>query len=183
MPLVASFSTTQNVGLPSQIVITDTSTGTDVSVTQRRVYLAKSDGKFLKPANNATDYIVWSINNSTITIDALDKDYALNITVQWLNTVTVSGVVIATVLYNASNLAGFTLYNETFDYGLTQLLSGNPMLIDDDNIYTNKSDLRTDIDSGNQAIQKASDIFGAQQCYDRGTNKRLQSQYYFNANS
>jgi hypothetical protein len=75
------------------------------------------------------------------------------------------------------------LYNETFDYQLTQVLTGNPLVINDNNFFPNKSDLRVNIDGGNQAIFFATDLFSAQQCYDRATNLRLGSQYYFNANS
>lgn len=154
------------------MTITDTSTGVDAAVTQRRVYLAKDDGTFLVPEGTATDYIEWSYADSSIDIDALDIDYGLLITVQWLN---VSNV----VLYDLSDNVGFTSYNEDFDYQLTQMLSGNPLLINDANFFQSKSDLRTNIDSGNQAILRADDIYGAQQCYDRATNIRLLSQYYF----
>ena len=78
---------------------------------------------------------------------------------------------------------GFTEYNEMFDYGLTQMLTANPLLINDNDYFPHKSDLRTSIDSGNQAIIYAQDLFAAQQCYDRATNLRLSSQYYFNINS
>jgi len=172
VPLTVSFTSAQPVGEPSVVTITDTSTGSDAAVTQRRVYLAKDDGTFLVPEGTSTEYIQWPYADSSIDIDALDKDYALLITVQWLN---VSNV----VLYDLSDNVGFTSYNEDFDYQLTQMLSGNPILINDANFYQSKSDLRTDIDSGDKAILRASDIYGAQQCYDRATNARLLSQYYF----
>ena len=163
---------TQPVGEPSVVRLTDTSTGSDGSVTQRRVYLAKADGTFLVPSGTSTDYIQWAYADSTIDIDVLDKDYGLLITVEWLNVS--NAVVDATSL-----IRGLTSFNEDFDYQLTQMLSGNPLLINDANFFQSKSDLRTDIDSGDKAITRADDIFGAQQCYDRATNIRLKSQYYF----
>lgn len=173
MPLTVSFSATQPVGEPSVVRLTDTSTGSDAAVTQRRVYLAKDDGTFLVPEGTSTDYIEWDYADSTIDIDALvDRDYAILVTVEWLNVGNV-------VLYNSSQNVGFTSFNEDFDYQLTQMLSGNPLLINDANFFQSKSDLRTNIDSGNQAIERADDIYGAQQCYDRATNIRLNSQYYF----
>ena len=176
MAFSPSFTASSVSGAPSQIIFTDTSTGTDGAITSRQIYIATDSGTFLVPTGTTTDYIVWVIANATKNVDVLDKDYALILTVNWLN---VSG----TVLYSATGLVGFTSYNEEFDYQLTQLLSGNPLLINDNNFYTNKSDLRTDIDSGNQAIVLAADIFGAQQSYDRATNSRLNSQYLYNANS
>jgi hypothetical protein len=49
----------------------------------------------------------------------------------------------------------FTLYNETFDYGLTTMLSANPLLINDNSFWGNKVKLREAIDSGNQALEIA----------------------------
>lgn len=176
MSFSAAFTTTQILGAPSEVVITDTSTGSDSNIVDRRIYLQKADGTYLVPTGTTTDYINWSTGTSTKTIECLDKDYALNVTVTWNN---VSG----TALYTEPSLEGLTLYNETFDYGLTQQLSGNPLLFNDNNFFTHKSDLRTYIDSGNQAILEASDIFGAQVCYNEATKLRRASPYAFNINS
>lgn len=176
MSFTPSFTAIQVTGEPSQIVITDTSSGSDVAIDSRRVYLRKSDGTFLVPTGTTTEYIEWNYADTTITIDALDQDYALYVIVQWLT----SG---GSILYASSILSGFTLYNEEFDYSLTQRLSGNPALINDNGFFSEKSELRTNIDSGNQAIDLAADQYGAQQCYNIATGIRLNSQYYFNVNS
>lgn len=178
MALTQNFTATQVAGSPSEIVITDTSTGTDVAVTQRRVYLITASGEYLVPDGTTTDYVEWGDfpATTTITIDALTKDYALSVKVDWLN-------VSNSVLYTKTTKYGFTLYNETFDYGLTQLLAGNPLLINDNNFFSNKSLLRVNIDDGDNAISFAGDLYAAQQSYDRATELRLNSQYYFNGNS
>jgi len=164
--IVPNFSASQVIGEPSEVVLTDTSTGSDGAITQRRAFLRKADGTFMVPTGTSTDYIQWPYANASITIDALDKDYAFAIVVQWLN---ISNV----VLYDKTIPTGLTLYNETFDYQLTQMFSGNPLLINDDSFFEKKSDLRTLIDSGNQAIVFAEDIFAAQQCYNKATEIRL----------
>lgn len=176
MALTPNFSTSQPIGEPEVVTIEDTSTGSDAAITQRRVYLREADGTFLLPDGTDTDYIEWDYSEDTIDIEALSKDYALEVVVEWLN---VSNV----VLYTKTVLSGFTSYNEDFDYGLTQQLTGNPLLINDNRFFAEKSNLRTLIDSGNQAITRASDQYGAQQCYDRATNLRVNSQYYFNINA
>ncbi|MDE1767227.1 MAG: hypothetical protein KGI27_13295, partial [Thaumarchaeota archaeon] len=145
MAFSQNFSVSQVTGYPSQIVLTDTSTGSDGSIASRRVYLAKADGTFLVPAGTSTQYITWAYANASITIDALDKDYALLITVQWLD----AG---GAILYALNSLNGETLYNETFDYLLTQMMASNPYLVNDNDFFPNKSLLRTFIDAGNQAI-------------------------------
>lgn len=175
MSLTANFETSQTYGVPDSINFVDTSTGTDGTITSRRVYMKTSANTYLVEQGTTTTYEVWDYANSTITLSVLPKDYALEITVQWM----AGGTVVTSKVYTL----GFTLYNETFDYQLTQVLSGNPLVINDNNFFPNKSDLRVNIDGGNQAIFFATDIFSAQQCYDRATNLRLGSQYYFNANS
>jgi hypothetical protein len=177
MALSVNFTATQTVGAPSKIDFTDTSTGSDPDVVKRWVFIRIPNGSYLVEDGTTTDYEVWdgfpSVN--TLTLDVLDKDYACTITVQWLKSDN-------TVLYEKILKFGFTLYNESFDYTLTQRLAGNPLLINDNSFYQNKSDLRTNIDSGNQAISLAGDTFAAQQCYDRATALRINSQYYFNGN-
>lgn len=176
MSFIASFLPDQILGFESDVIINDTSTGSDVLITSRKIYLRKADGTFLVPTGTTTDYIVWATGTSTKTLDVLASDKSLYIIVEWLN---VSG----NILYTSSGLYGFTLYNETFDYQTTQILAANPLLINDNNFWNNKSSVRTYIDGGNQAIALASDQKSAQLCYDEATKLRLSSQYYFNANA
>ena len=179
MALTVNFSAAQTPGDPGTIILTDESTGTDVAVTQRRVYIQTAAGDYLVLEGTTTEYESWADFPSTTELtltDILDKDYAVRMVVQWLN---VGG----TVLYDKTLYYGFTCYNEDFDYELTQTVAGNPLLISDNNFWGNKSTLRGYIDSGNNAITRNSDTAAAQQCYDLATNMRTNSQYFFNINS
>jgi hypothetical protein len=176
MPFTPNFSASQTLGAPDSINLTDTSTGSDGAIVSRRVYFQTAANSYLVEDGTTTNYEVWNIASSTISFSLLDKDYALFVTVQWLNNVN-------TVLYTKVYLLGFTMYNEEFDYQLTQVLSGNPLVMNDNNFFRNKSDLRVNIDGGGQAITFASDAYAAQQCYDRATNFRLNSPYFYNANA
>ena len=177
--IVANFSASQTPGVPGTILLIDTSTGTDVVVTQRRVYIQTAAGDYLVEEGTTTEYESWvdfpSTTELTLT-DILTKDFACRVVVQWLD-------VSNTVLYDKTLYYGFTCYNEDFDYQLTQTVAGNPLLISDNNFWGNKSTLRGYIDSGNNAITRNSDISAAQQCYDLATNMRTNSQYFFNINS
>ena len=84
MSFLPSFTVSQPVGENNIVTVTDTSTGTDSAINARRVYLRKSDGTFLVPEGTATDYVDWAWADTSIDIDVLDKDYALEITVEWL---------------------------------------------------------------------------------------------------
>lgn len=176
MAFAPSFTAVQILGQPSQILFTDTSTGSDVNIVSRAIFLKKKDGTFIVPVGTSTQYILWNLSLPSIVVDCLNKDYALQITVEWTD---VNG----SVLYSANLLQGETLYNETFDYYLSQMMVANPLLINDNNFFQNKSALRTYMDSGNNALINASDIETAQICYDEATNLRLGSQYFYNANS
>jgi hypothetical protein len=165
MPLTPNFSTSQQAGLPSNVIITDTSTGSDVAIVSRRVFLVNYAGEYVVADGTTTNYTVWPLAQSSISIDCLTEDTALSVTVNYVDA---GGV----TLYTKTSLAGFTLYNETFYYSLTQgqAAISNPSYILQDNTYfQNKSKLRCLIDSGNQSVTLGYDITSAQICYDLAT--------------
>ncbi len=173
MALTPNFTASQLLGERSTVVVTDTSTGSDGDITPRRVYLRDWAGNDILPLNLSTDYVQWDYADTSIDINCLSKDYALRITVQWLDVDDV-------VLYDKELIFGFTSYNEDFAYSLTQMLSANPLRVNDSGFFLNFSNLRNYIDSGNQALERQSDMYSAQQCYDAGTSIRLNSGYLFN---
>lgn len=178
MPFSPNFSATQSGGTPSIFTLTDTSTGTDTTITQRRIYLLKADGTYLVPTGTLTNYILWSITNTTtrtpLTIDlnVLSEDTALSITVQWLN---VSNVVVESKTISFA----FTAYNEAFYYGLSEQQVSNPAFASSTDWYENKMKLRVELDSAQQAIQFASDIFTAQSALNRATYLANNSNFFF----
>lgn len=178
MALTPNFTAEQTPGTPGDILFTDTSTGTDAAVTQRRIYIQTNDGTFLVESGTSAEYEVWSGFPGTTTItleDILDKDYGCKVVVQWLN---VGG----TILYDKTLYYGFNCYNEDENYSLTQNVASNSLLMNDNNFWGNKSLLTELIDSGDKAIERASDINACQQCYDKATELRIEAQYYFNQN-
>lgn len=179
MSLSVSFTTSQVIGAPSEIVIVDTTTGSDVLAVSRRLALVTATGQYLTEAGlfDTATYISWPIADGlTLTLDVLDEDMALDITLDYLN---VSGGVVA----SDTSLEGFTLYNMSYMYTLTQdqALQNQPppMIIQDSNYYNNKSIFITEIDSGNNAITYGGDIVSAQNCYSRATYMRINSNSYF----
>ena len=173
MALTANFSAAQPLGEPSVIQITDTSTGSDGSITQRRVYIRDYAGNNILPTGTSTEYVEWDYADTSIDIDCLDKDYAIQLTVQWLD-------VSNAVLYDKTSIVGFTSFNEDFAYALTQMLTANPLRVNDSGFFKNFSDMRNYIDSGNQALERQSDMYSAQRCYDAATDIRTNSGVLFN---
>lgn len=172
MSFSPSFSVQQNSGTPNIIVVSDTSTGSDVSISKRRIYLLQANGTYLVPSSVSTDYIDWSLADATKSLDVLTQDTALQITVQWLDASNV-------VLYTVTTAFGFSAYGETFYYNLTQLQQANPKIISDSVFYQSKMMLRVELDSAAQAISFAGDINSAQQCFNRANNFIINQNYYF----
>jgi hypothetical protein len=77
MPLTPNFSASQNYGTPSVITLTDTSTGSDGTIAKRRVYMLQANGTYLVPAGTTTNYVDWSLADTSISLDVLAQDSAL----------------------------------------------------------------------------------------------------------
>jgi hypothetical protein len=172
MPLSPNFTASQNSGTPNLIFLTDTSTGSDVTITKRRIYLLQSNGTYLVPTGTTTDYIDWALADVTISLNVLIQDTALSITVQWLSAANV-------VVANKTTSFAFTAYNETFYYGLTESQVANANLTASTNWYQTKMILRVELDSAYQAISFASDIFSAQAALNRATFISTNQSYFF----
>ena len=172
MPFVPNFTASQYSGTPSVITLTDTSTGSDVTIVSRRVYLLQANGTFLVPTGNTTDYILWDLVDPSIDIDVLSQDTALSITVQWMDAAN------AVVTSKTISFA-FTAYNETFYYGLTESQVANSNLTASTNWYQTKLVLRVEIDSAIQAITFASDIYSAQAALNRATFISTNQSFFF----
>ena len=70
--IVANFSASQTPGVPGTILLTDTSTGTDVAVTQRRVYIQTAAGDYLVEEGVTTEYSPWLDFPSTTELTLTD---------------------------------------------------------------------------------------------------------------
>lgn len=157
MALVPNFSISQIYGDIKTMRITDTSTGSDVGLTLRLIYIRKNDGTYLVPPGTATSYIVWPIASASLDVaDLLDKDYCVDITVKWFTG--------STATYTKTILTLFTAYSELFLRQLTQYQAANPDLIKNNNFWGNKSKLRTLIDDAEQGVVLLNDQTIATYC-------------------
>lgn len=166
----ASFSTSQDIGNISVATLTDTSTGL-VGVTGRLVYLRKYGGDYLVPNGTTTDYIFWPAADSTIDIDCLDKDYALDITVVWYSGSSVAGTSTVLTLFRA--------YSERFLRNLTYALAGNRNLLNNQNYWFNKCKLRTLVDDAIQGVSYINDQTIATFCLDEAKKLTDNIQAFF----
>lgn len=159
-----SFKCTQAMGNLKTITIEDTSTGLDFTLTTYRVYLRKYDGTYLVPEGTTTNYISVSYpDNSPFDIpNVLDKDYALDIRIDWMEG--------NTIKYTKTILNLFKGYSDTFLLNLTRFQTSNQKLVNSQNYFENKSKLRTLVDDAIQAVVLANDQTAAQVCLDAAKN-------------
>jgi hypothetical protein len=172
MPLTPAISVVQPAGAPEIVRITDTSTGSDAAITQRRVYLQTSTGTYLVESGTTTDYEEWAYADSVINLDVLLKDYALALTVQWLDVDDV-------VLYELEDqLYLFYQYTDEFYYGLIQNQASVPPIVADVSYFRNVMVLKTYID---QAISATTynDIAAAQNALNRAYFMMQNQNQYF----
>lgn len=117
---------------PAIFILTDVSTGTDNTITGRQVFLIQSDNTYLVPDGTLTNYIVWPIADSSITINALKVDTALNVVVDWITPTPNIGndyeQVILVCFDGFGNQAGFNLLTD---------INSNPVIIQDTNYFYN----------------------------------------------
>lgn len=118
------------------------------------------------------DYNYWPYADDSISLDILDKDYALTLIVNWLGATN-------NVLYTQTILTFFGSFNEEFDYSLTSLESSDPQYIASTNWYNYRIKLRVEMDNAEQAIVQASSIGNAQASLDRATYMRENQSLFF----
>lgn len=163
MAITPNFTRGQTLGLPREINLVDTSTGSDTqSITKRRVYITDKDGNYIVEEGTTTDYEEWNDYpaTTTITLDVLDYDMAVNIRVDWLNASNV-------VQQTKTILSDFTLYAKTYYIFLTKAQSSNSNLRNNANFYQNYIKLLVSIKEADDSVVLLSDIGSSQAALNR----------------
>ena len=160
MALTPNFSISQSIGLPNEVVITDTSTGSDAAITQRRVYIQNSLSEYLVESGTTTTYEPWAYADSSIVLDILTQATAVTVTVDWLD-------VNNAVLYTKTSTANLDLYDEQFLYNLAANESQHLLLLQDTDYLMNTFKLRVFVDNADNAIEIGNNVFTAQANLDK----------------
>jgi hypothetical protein len=172
MPYSQNFSVAQTSANPAYVVITDTSTGTDVDIDSRRIYIQDSNGNYIVPTGTTTDYIEWPLIDNPISLNILTQDVAVNIKVDWLDE-------FGNILYTLNNNYCLSEFNKQFLYYLVQLQSMTYNIIQDNNYWGNVGILWTNIIGAINAVEIGNDIAAAQACLNRATYMAQNQAYYF----
>jgi hypothetical protein len=154
-----NFSATESLGTPENVTLTDTSTGSDGTLTSRRVYFQLANGEYLVQEGTTTDYEVWPIADTTIELDILPRSEAVNVMVHWM--------VDTTIQYQKTILWGFVLFDRIFCFQRLMTLTSKPKLIDNVNYYNGMIRLITNLFCAEIAVEDGDDIYSAQEALDR----------------
>ena len=166
MPLVPSFTITP-LGDGASFVVADTSSGSDVSITDRQILIYKPDSSLLVPP---IDFPL--SDGASITLSILTEDIAVTILVNWNNNV-------GGVLYTFNLVWAFVQFAYLFLQQLTQTQISNPAIVNDLFFMQNKFDLFTEIQSALNAINTGKSVSAAQGCILRYQQLITDSNDYF----
>ena len=156
MPLTPNFSASESLASNNEITLNDTSVGTDLTITTRRVYIRLANGNWLTEAGESTTiaYEDWDYADSSIVLDVLTQSTACTITVEWY-----AG---STLTYTKTITWCFNLY----DYlAALQILQGNtssPSQVQDTNFYSNLMQFIVNLFNEENAITYGDDIYSSQ---------------------
>lgn len=171
MSFSASFSVSQVIGFPQNLVVTDTSVGSDGAIANRRLSILTAYNTYLVPSGNTDPkWIDWAYVDPSITVSGIfPQDFATFIVVQWRD----SG---GNVLYSAQNLTDQTLYGEQQAFNLCQMMTANPDILRDNNFIMNSLTLGLVIENSEIAVSIGSNIYDAQ------AQLNIEQNYINNAN-
>ncbi len=174
MPLTVSTEVSQSFIAPENITVTDTSTGSDVAVTVRHLIIQDAFGNYLT-GDGTVNYNVWPIVNLSITLPLLTEligDTAANVLTQWLD---VNGV----VLYSDNNNYPFPNWGKNFFVYLVQNQGLTPGVYQDLTYSGNLAVFWANLQAGINQVEFGNDPAGAQNCFNRTNQMRLNENTYF----
>jgi hypothetical protein len=173
MALFPSFAVGQSLSNPGAVTLTDDSGGSDVAISQRRVYFTDDADNYIIPPGTTTNYVQWALATNPITIQTLlQVDTAVNALVQWLD----SG---DNVLYESDNDFCLRAYNKQQFVYLIQQQALNPAVVQDSNYYSNLCQYWINIQGANTMVEDAEDLSGSQNCLNRATEMLQNELKYF----
>lgn len=155
MAFTPNFSTAQSIGLPDNIIFTDTSTGSDGAITSRRIFIQDYLNNYLVQSGTTTNYEVWDYADSSITLDVLTQDTSAALTVQWLD-------VNNAVLYSKTYNAVFTLNDKQFLYDLAANEAQQLELLQNQNYLLNTLRLQVFVDNADNSIEIGNNVYTSQ---------------------
>ncbi len=161
MPITANFSATESLSTLANVTFLDTSTGSDVGLTSRKIFVRLANGNFLTTAGESTTSASedWDIGDTSITLALLSQSTVANVTVQWLTG--------SAITYTKTVLTIWNLYDYIFSFGLIQSQTATPTIINDVSYYSKFFEFITNIWSSEAAVIYGNDLYSSSACLSR----------------
>lgn len=164
MALSVAITSAQSLGTPSIIVLTDASTGTDATVTNRKVYLRTATNQYLTETQQSSSSVAftnWPISDgATINLDVLTEASTLEVTVVWT---TGAG----TTVYELTDVITFTNQNYIFQLGVLADQTSSPGVLQDTNYYNSLVQFIVNLDNAEVAAGTGDDLYSSQGALNR----------------
>ncbi len=173
MALVPNFTTSESLASPQNVSFVDSSTGTDGTITTRKIFCRLANGNYLTTAGESTTpaYESWSYADSTITLALLSRSTIANVTVEWY-----AG---ATLTYTKTILCGWVLYDYLFAFELLQSQTSTPSIIQNTTYYGNFLQFIVNLTNAENAVSLMDDLYSAQMALDRNYPMIQNESFYF----
>lgn len=171
MAISPSIQVSQSAAIPANLTVTDNSSGTYDTITQRRIFVQNANGVYLT-GDGTVNYTAWPLAGMSITLAILTQNTAANILVQWLD-------VSNTVISSYNNNYPLSQFGKQFFYYLLELQGLKPGIYQDANYSGNMALLWSNIIGGDNAVTYGNDIAAAQNSYNRATEMQNNENYYF----
>jgi len=162
MPLTPNFSTSESLSSNNLITFVDSSTGSDISLTNRRIAILLANGNWLDTGGSESTTIVyhtWAIGDTSIELNLLTKSTVGDVTVDWLTG--------STVTYTKTILCEWNLYDYTFLFGLLSAQTSYPARTDNQGYWQNSFKMITNLFQSEQAVELMDDLYSSQASLDR----------------
>lgn len=173
MALSPDFLIGQVTGIPQSILIEDTSTGSDVTIVARHIFLTQDNGDTLVPSGTTTNYILWPLVDTSFTIEnILDMDYSLTVTVNWVD-------VLGATVETKSEDSNFKMYNSLFNYSLVSDEANGLASLNSINWLTSRMKLYLALNDSDTSVTDMSSITNGQDANDRGTYLRENKNLFY----
>lgn len=171
MALSPAFTVSQSAIATNQFTVTDTSTGSDVTIVARRITVTNSAGNPLT-GNGTVNYDDWALIDVALTLTFLTEDIGADILVEWID---INGNTVVSL----DNTYPLSEIGKQFFYYLLQAQGLKPGIVMDANYFTNLNVFWINIIAGDHAVTFGNDIAAAQNCYNRETEMRLKQNLFF----
>lgn len=169
--LTPNFTSTESLSSPNFITFTDTSTGSDATIVNRRIYVQLADGTYLVPSGTSTSYINWAYTDSSITLNLIEKSQSANVLVVWSDG--------TTDVYTKTILMEWDLYDYLFLFYLLQVQTSSPSIINDTNYYGNCLKMIVNLFNSENATLLMDDLYSSQAALDKNFYLMNNQQYAF----